>query len=165
MTFKARSNLRLGARNLPGTLARLIGGFALAITCCSLLAEETVPSSGAGNDNTLGNFSLYTYGGPFRFSLSPETSNNHPWERFQLVQNWQFDSIFQSHSGETPVDDESPLMLFRKQLSTHYSYHKWAGLGTGYGQFLSTNALGRSRTNGVGIQEQDWFYLKMSFKF
>ena len=48
---------------------------------------------------------------------------------------------------------------------TRYSYHGRAGLGTGYGQFLSTGTLGRSRTNGVGVQDADFLYLKISVRF
>ncbi len=60
---------------------------------------------------------------------------------------------------------EKSLLLMHQKLHSRYSYDAWANLQTGYGQYLSDDTLGRSRTNGAGLVETDWFYLKMSFKF
>jgi len=87
-------------------LCKLVAGLILAISCCTVSAEEKVKRSEAMGESTLGKFSLYTYGGPFRFSLSPEATGDRSSERFQAIQSWQWNTIFQSHSG-TPVDDES----------------------------------------------------------
>ncbi len=57
------------------------------------------------------------------------------------------------------------LQFLHKKVPSRFDYDSWTGVETGYGQFLADNALGRSRTGGAGVQDPDWFYLKMSFKF
>jgi hypothetical protein len=60
---------------------------------------------------------------------------------------------------------ERSLQLIHVKTHTHYAYDGWANLQTGYGSFFPDDSIGRSRTNGAGLVDTDWFYLKMSFKF
>ncbi len=62
--------------------------------------------------------------------------------------------------------DEGSVVLFRTRLASRFSYRSWAGLHSGYGQiFNSPDTIGRSRTNGAGIDDPSCLYLKMSLNF
>lgn len=63
------------------------------------------------------------------------------------------------------LERDHSIMFFRTRVPSRYSYESWAGVKTGYGELFHGDYLGRSRTNGAGIQDQDWFYLKLSFRF
>lgn len=60
---------------------------------------------------------------------------------------------------------ERSLQLMHVKMRSHYTYDGWANLQTGYGSFFPDDSIGRSRTNGAGLVDTDWFYLKMNFKF
>ena len=58
------------------------------------------------------------------------------------------------------------LVLFKRRMPSRYSYGSWAKINSGYGQFFSgRDTLGRSRINGVGVNDPDYFYLKMTLSF
>jgi len=78
--------------------------------------------------------------------------------------DWQAPLLPEELDSSNGPEDNS-LLLFCKRLPSRYSYRSWAGFRTGFGQFFPNDYLGRGRTNGVGIQENDWLYLKVSFKF
>ena len=147
-------------------LCNLLAASVLAISCPTVSAEEQIQNPTKTTESVQGSkFSLYTYTGPFRLSTAREVTGLSSPAIFRPTEDWRLDTFLRSYREHADLDNESTVMLFRKQLPSRFSYHSWAGLGTGYGQFLSTNALGRSRTNGAGIQEPDWFYLKMSVMF
>jgi hypothetical protein len=60
---------------------------------------------------------------------------------------------------------ERSLQLMQVKMHSHYAYDGMANLQTGFGSFFPDDSIGRSRTNGAGLVDTDWFYLKMSFKF
>lgn len=61
--------------------------------------------------------------------------------------------------------ESEALLLVHKRIPSRYAYDCWANLRTGYGSFLAEDTIGRSRTNGAGVQDPDFLYIKMSFKF
>jgi len=78
----------------------------------------------------------------------------------------QAQSLLQGMSGQRKRPDaDMGFQFLHKKVPSRFAYDSWTGVETGYGQFLADNALGRSRTSGAGVQDPDWFYLKMSFKF
>ena len=78
----------------------------------------------------------------------------------------QVESLLQGMSGpRARRDGDMALQFLHKKMPSRFAYDSWTGVETGYGQFLADNALGRSRTSGAGVQDPDWLYLKMSFKF
>jgi len=97
---------------------------------------------------------------------TPETSGFKVREIFHLLNMGKDTLILQReimrHDSD---DDDRSVTLFRKLRPSRYAYQAWADVGTGFGQIFSAETFGRSRTNGVGVQDTDWFYLKMSFKF
>jgi hypothetical protein len=61
---------------------------------------------------------------------------------------------------------EGSIVLFRTRVPTRFSYQSYAGLQSGYGQVFSTaDTIGRSRTNGAGVDDPSCVYLKMSLNF
>jgi hypothetical protein len=60
---------------------------------------------------------------------------------------------------------ERSLELMHVKMRSHYAYDGFANLQTGYGSFFPDDSIGRSRTNGAGLVDTDWFYLKMNFRF
>jgi hypothetical protein len=63
-------------------------------------------------------------------------------------------------TGKAPA-----LGLFRKRLSSRYSSGAWVDLRSGYGDVLVEDRVGRVQLNGAGIQDPDFLYLKLCFKF
>ncbi len=63
------------------------------------------------------------------------------------------------------ADADMGIQFLHKKMPSRFAYDSWTGVEASYGQFLADDALGRSRTSGAGVQDPDWFYLKMSFKF
>jgi hypothetical protein len=61
---------------------------------------------------------------------------------------------------------EGSIVLFRRQMGTRFSYRSSALLHSGYGQLFTTpDTIGRSRTNGAGIDDPCFVYLKLSLAF
>ena len=50
-------------------------------------------------------------------------------------------------------------------MPSRYAYNSWANLQTGYGELFPGDSIGRSRKNGVGIEDPRCLYFKMSFRF
>ena len=161
--------LRQGGRRVRGLSGRLIWrlagiAFMAASYCCCLEAEEQIlsaPQEAQGISTSY--FSASRRLPSFTLTLAPEPSDLSFGGFLHLTDDW-LKSIFQKPAASELGHDRS-IMLFRKQMPSRYSYHAWAGLRTGYGQFLPDDTVGRSRTNGVGIQDPSWLYLKMSLKF
>jgi hypothetical protein len=57
------------------------------------------------------------------------------------------------------------LGVFRKRLPSRYSAGAWLDLQSGYGDVLVEDRVGRVQMNGAGIEDPNFFYLKLCFKF
>jgi hypothetical protein len=57
------------------------------------------------------------------------------------------------------------VMLLRTRMPSRHAYDSWAGVQTGYGQFFPDDKIGRLRTSGAGLQDPDWLFVKLSFRF
>ena len=104
----------------------------------------------------------------FVLSLASEPSASAAQAPFHLMETFHLSSLFQPVAGEKDLESDSSVTLFRRPMASRFSYHCWAGFRTGYGQCLSTismDSLARSRTNGAGVQDPDFVYVKWSFRF
>jgi hypothetical protein len=154
-------------RGLSGRLVLRLAGIAFlaASYCCCLEAEEQILSAPQEAQGISTSYLSASGRLPsFTLTLAPEPSDLSFGGLLRLPDDWRFKSIFHK-PAESELSHDRSIMLFRKQMPSRYSYHAWAGLRTGYGQFLPDDTVGRSRTNGVGIQDPSWLYLKMSLKF
>ena len=75
-----------------------------------------------------------------------------------------FRAIFHSSATASILDDDD-LVIARAQLPSRFAYHSMARLETGYGQYLGPDTVGRWRTNGAGLEELDYLYVKLNFRF
>ena len=154
----------------PGSIQRLIrlvseSSVVFCICCCTLRAEEQVTYQREGSQRTSTiYFSSYSRPGAVMLSLSPETAGLMVLERLSLPDDWRLDRLLPRDASQMDLKHDSSVMLFVKRMPSRYSYHVWAGVGTGYGQIFRTDTFWRSRTNGAGIQDPDWLYLKMSVR-
>jgi hypothetical protein len=69
------------------------------------------------------------------------------------------------HSSDIKSMDDDDLVLVRTRVPSRFAYQSWAKLETGYGQYLGPDTVGRWRTNGVGIEDPDYLYLKLNLRF
>jgi len=145
-------------------LIMLSGGLMLASCCLSLKAEEQITHLET-QAISASCFSAQPHFASLTLSLAPEPYRLPLGELFHLTDDWRLKSLFQNATISDGVEHDRSITLFRKQMPSRYSYHAWAGLGTGYGQFFPSDTFGRSRTNGVGVKDPDWLYFKMSFRF
>ncbi len=151
-----------------GKLSRRIalGGFVLASSCWSIKAEEQASSSRfEAQAMSATSFFAQSHFASFTLSLAPEPKRLPLEELLRLADDSRLKSLFQDATTHDGLEHDRSILLFRKQMPSRYSYHAWAGLGTGYGQFFPSDTFGRSRTNGVGIKDPDWLYFKMSLRF
>jgi hypothetical protein len=58
----------------------------------------------------------------------------------------------------------SSLLVAPPKIDSRFSYLSWAALHTGVGEYFLSDTLPRLRTNGAGIQNPRWFFLKLSFR-
>src|SRR5260370_41243976 len=103
---------------------------------------------------------------PAQLSLSPAPNPSLPSldEPVQIAYGRRVQAIFRSSAQKSSVDDD--LVLYRTKVPTRFTYESWAKIETGYGQYLAgEDKIGRWRTSGAGIEDPDWVYLKLSFKF
>ena len=98
-----------------------------------------------------------------------ETKHSADWkitsDTFSLSVNRRFSALSRTphHDG---ILDGAEVVLFRKELSSHYNYRSWAKLDSGYGKYLDgADPIGRTCTSGAGVQDPSWIYVKMSVKF
>ena len=86
-------------------------------------------------------------------------------DTFSLSVGRRFNTLSRTthHSG---LLDGAEVVLFRKELNSHYNYRSWARLDSGYGKYLDgADPIGRTCTSGAGVQDPSWLYVKMSVKF
>lgn len=61
---------------------------------------------------------------------------------------------------------KAPSMgLYRKRLPSRYRSGAWLDVQSGYGDVLVEDRVGRARANGAGIQDPDYLYLRVRFRF
>ena len=148
-------------------ICRVAGTASMVVGCCgSLEAEEqilSVPREVQAISTDF--FSVSRRSGLFTLTLAPEPSGLSLGEFLPGADDWRLKSILQKPVAQGELGPDNSIMLFRKQMPSRHSYHAWAGLGTGFGQFFAGDTFGRSRTNGVGIEDPRWLYLKMSLRF
>jgi|SRR6266566_40105 len=143
-----------------------LGGFVLASCCLSIKAEEQISfTQFEAQAMSAISFFAQSHFASFTLSLAPEPNRLPLGELFHLTDEWRLKSLFQNLTLPGALEHDRSITLFRKQMPSRYSYHAWAGLGTGYGQFFPSDTFGRSRTNGVGVKDPDWLYFKMSLRF
>jgi len=143
-----------------------LSGFVLASSCWSIKAEEQVSfSQFEAQAMSATSFFAQSHFASFTLSLAPEPKRLPLEELLHLADDSRLKSLFQDSTIHDGVAHDRSIMLFRKRMPSRYSYHAWAGLGTGYGQFFPSDTFGRSRTNGAGIKDPDWLYFKMSLRF
>jgi len=132
----------------------------------SIEAEEQTPSSGFQNESRIDSYlSAFHSSVSFSVSLSANHNGLAPHEFFHLLSGGHFVSLLSKISTDDDLESDSSVTLFRKPRHSRFAYPSWTGLRTGYGQYFSTATFARSRTNGVGTNEPDFLYLKMSFRF
>jgi hypothetical protein len=66
---------------------------------------------------------------------------------------------------ELNLASDPSIIVARGRLALRHGYEAWTGFYAGYGQFFPDDKLGRSRTSGVGIEDADWLFVKVSFSF
>jgi hypothetical protein len=104
----------------------------------------------------------------FILSLAAEPAGSPTHEPFHLIETFHLSSLFQKVASEEDLESDSSVTLFRRPVASRFAYHSWAGFRTGYGPCLSTIAMdtfARSRTNGAGVQDPDFLYIKWSVRF
>ena len=138
-----------------------IAGIALGLLgCLSLEAEEPISFS---SFQLQGLFSEHRFASPscdsFKLTLAAQ-----PDQSLHLLETWPL-TLFKKVEGEEDLEYDGSVTLFRKPMPSRFAYHSWAGLRTGWGRYCSADTFGRSRTNGVGIEDPYFLYVKMSFRF
>ena len=132
----------------------------------TLQAEDQGSKAFVGEQQISGNYFLEILQAPsLFFRNAPETDGFQFRELFSLLDARQPELLFGKETKSATPDGDRSVTLFRKRRSSRYAYQAWADLGTGYGQIFTAESFGRSRTNGVGVQDPDCFYFMMSFKF
>jgi hypothetical protein len=91
-------------------------------------------------------------------SLDSSWHSSGNWEKLGL---WRQIKQSQTHYLEPSV------ALLRQKPPVHrsYSYDSWGIFQAGFGQLFADNVITHYQTNGAGIEEPHWFYLKMNFRF
>src|SRR5436190_23297154 len=152
----------------PGFWMKLASGLAgvALVGCFSLEAQEELASFSSFQLQGLFSEHHLISAGPASYMLSlaaePSGLSHQP---LHLIEICHLSSLFKKVNGEDDLEADSSVTLFRKSMPSRFSYHSWAGLRTGWGQYFSAETFGRSRTNGVGLDEPDFIYVKMSVRF
>jgi len=150
---------------LKSAICRLVG-IALAIASCwSVAAEERSTLDRFQVEGLLEKHFSEFHPSSLILSLAEPPIGLPSGGLFRLADRLHLASIIENALSEVDLEADSSIILFRKPMSAHYAYHRWAGFRTGYGQYFASDSFGRSRTNGVGLHEPDFFYLKMSVRF
>jgi hypothetical protein len=92
-------------------------------------------------------------------AIAPELSLDATSE-FTGDEERQFGALFKPRGSESEA-----FVLLRKKIPSRYAYESWAKVKPGFGQFFPDDVVARSRTSGVGIQDPEWVYIKMSLRF
>ena len=148
---------------LKSSLCRLVG-IALTLGSCWSVAAEERSTFGSFQVEGLKHFSEFN-ASSLILTLAEPPSGLSSGGLFRLAETLHLTCLLEKSISNADLEADSSIVLFRKTMSAHYTYHRWAGFRTGYGQYFTPDSFGRSRTNGVGLQEPDFFYLKWSVRF
>jgi hypothetical protein len=161
--------LGLGNGSLPVFSKKLFRGFAsmsvVLMGCLALHAEEPALLN---RFQVQGLFSEHLFSpGPASYVLKlaaePTSASEQP--SLRLLETLHLTSFLKKVQGEEDLESDSSITLLRKTMPSRFAYHSWAGLRTGWGRYFSPDTFGRSRTNGAGLNDPDFLYVKMSFRF
>jgi hypothetical protein len=86
------------------------------------------------------------------------------FENFTVADERQLETLLKPSPNEGRFASHE-FFLLRKKMPSRYAYDSWANVKTGYGRFFPDEAIARSRTSGVGVEDPDWIYIKMTFRF
>jgi hypothetical protein len=78
---------------------------------------------------------------------------------------WGANGLFQTGAGNSLAAPEALLKEWRQRSSSLFSSAAWTTIHPGIGELLPNDRIGRSRTNGAGIQDPACLYVKMTFRF
>jgi len=96
------------------------------------------------------------------YSKSASLVSNWPssgnWEKLGL---WRQIKQSQTHYLEPSV----ALLRQKPPVQRSYSYDSWGIFQAGFGQLFVDNVITHYQSNGAGIEEPHWFYLKINFRF
>ena len=140
---------------------------AFVATCCSSLRAEERPLFTELEAQSMTSRSLTAHPNflSITMCLAPEPYRLPLTDLFHLTDGWRLKSFFQNVSIPGAGELDRSILLFRRPMTSHHSNLLWTGLGTGFGQMFPRDTFGRSRTNGVGVQDPNCFYFKLSFRF
>jgi hypothetical protein len=96
--------------------------------------------------------------------FNPDFSLETTMESFSLTDERQMNSLLKVSPRDRWFASEE-FVLLRRRMPSRYAYESWANLKTGYGRFFPDEAIARCQTSGVGVEDPDWVYVKMTFHF
>jgi len=114
-------------------------------------------SSPTGNDvgsSTSGGLSLSSP--PSTELTTPETSVHLAYDNVQ--------AIFKSGAGKSELVDDG-FVIVRAKMSSRFAYQGSTKVETGFGQYLGPDTIARWRTNGAGVEDPDYLYVKFNVRF
>ena len=82
-----------------------------------------------------------------------------------LLQKRAASSLIRTSLRSRDISSDSSVMLLSKKMKSRHAYKSRAGLYSGYGQFFPGDTIARTGTCGAGIDDPDWFYVKVSVQF
>jgi len=144
----------------------LATGIAVWVGSSTLRAEDHLPKSSIGEQQITASY-LFDFSQTSLFlQHAPERTGFRIREQvihlFDTEENYL---AYQQEVGQQNLDGDRSFTVFRKCRSSRRSYQAWTDFGAGFGRIFAAETFGRSRTNGVGVEDPDCFYFKMSFKF
>ena len=158
----------VGKNNSVRRLIRPLNGAIIAVCLCcwSLRAEEQISNElDISQVTSSSQFTFYARPAAALLSVASISTNATVQQLFPLPDDSWADKSVPEVEARIDLRRDSSVMLFRKRMPSRYAYPVWAGFGTGYGRIFAPDTFGRSRTNGAGVIDPDWLYLKVCFKF
>ncbi len=141
-------------------------GVVVCLCCSSIPAEEQIPNElDAGQLLSSSRFTYYARPAEALHNVAPESADSQVPQLFGYTDEFRPDRFSRRDAAQMELKRDSTVMLLFKRMPSRNSYQVWAALGTGFGRIFPDDIFGRSRTNGAGVLESEWLYLKMSFRF
>jgi len=95
-------------------------------------------------------------------SASPTTTESLLDWRAQERQSSS--SLLRWQTEPSDLKFRDSLLVGQPKIDSRLSYLAWAAVHTGVGEYFLSDTFPRLRSNGVGVQNPRWFFVKMSFK-
>ena len=147
-------------------LVAALASLAFCFSCSPLQAQEQLFERAVGEPQISVSYFVESIQTSSLFlGHAAETTGFKFREIFSFLGTSQPELTYGQNIRRQAQDGDRSVSFYRKTRSSRYAYQAWADLGTGYGRIFSADSFGRSRTNGVGVEDPDCFYFKMSFKF